>query len=83
MTAHGSTAAHDEEEHEIHLPAPSFSPLIIAVGVTLASFGLLFTPILIVVGGVTFFIGLVTWLLDDARTFGHAGEADGGHGASH
>lgn len=81
MTAHG-TAAHDEDEHEIHLPAPSLSPLVIAVGVTLACFGLLFTPILIVVGGVIFVIGLVTWLLDDARTFGHAGEGDG-HGATH
>lgn len=83
MTAHGSTAAHDEDEHEIHLPAPSLSPLVIAVGVTLACFGLLFTPILIVVGAATFVIGLVTWLLDDARTFGQAAEGDSGHGATH
>lgn len=82
--SHQSVAAtHDEDEHDIHLPAPSLSPLVISVGVTLACFGLLFTPILIAVGGVIFLIGLATWLIDDARTFGQASDDGGGHGAAH
>ncbi|HEX4743672.1 MAG TPA: hypothetical protein VFW12_03265 [Candidatus Limnocylindria bacterium] len=77
MAAHGG-AAHHEDEEEIHLPPPSFSPVIIAIGVTIACFGLLSTPILIAAGGVILLIGLATWLIDDARAFGSA--PDTGHG---
>ena len=83
MTARGA-AAHDEDEHEVHLPAPSFSPVIIALGVTIASFGLLWTPILIAVGGAILLLGLVTWLIDDARGFAAGSDStDGGHGGGH
>ena len=75
-------AAHDEDETEIHLPAPSFSPAIIAVGVTIACFGLLSTPILIALGLVIFLAGLATWLIDDARGFA-AAESHDAHGAGH
>ena len=84
MTHHSAADAHDKDEDEIHLPAPSLSPLIISVGVTLACFGLLATPILIAVGGAIFLVGLVTWLIDDARTFGETADVHGGgHGAAH
>ena len=76
-------AAHDEDETEIHLPAPSFSPAIIAVGVTIACFGLLSTPILIALGLVIFLVGLATWLIDDARGFAAADSHDGAHGGGH
>ncbi len=83
MTAHGA-AAHDDDDHDIHLPAPSFSPVIIALGVTIASFGLLWTPILIAVGGAVLLFGLVTWLVDDARAFAAGSDQiDGGHGGGH
>lgn len=81
MTAHGA-AAHDEDETEIHLPAPSFSPAIIAVGVTIACFGLLSTPILIALGLLIFLAGLATWLIDDARGFA-AAESHDGHEGGH
>lgn len=88
MTGHAGAAhpgvTHDDDETEIHLPAPSFSPIIISIGVTLACFGLLSTPILIAVGLVIFLIGLATWLIDDARSFGAASDwTDGGHGGGH
>lgn len=76
-------AAHDDDETEIHLPAPSFSPAIIALGVTIACFGLLSTPILIAVGLAVFLLGLVTWLIDDARTFGEHSDHIDVHGESH
>jgi hypothetical protein len=74
---------HDEDETEIHLPPPSFSPIVIAIGVTIACFGLLSTPILIGLGGVIVLIGLATWLIDDARAFAGAGDAHDGHGGGH
>jgi hypothetical protein len=74
---HETTAA---AEHEPHLPAPSLSPPIIGLGVTILSFGILFGLVLIVVGAVILVIGMATWLIDDARTFVAAGDRDhGGH----
>ena len=81
VTAHGS-ALYDEDETEIHLPPPSFSPIVIAIGVTIACFGLLSTPNLIGLGGVILLIGLATWLIDDARAFS-AADAHDGHGGGH
>jgi hypothetical protein len=82
VTAHGS-AVQDDEETEIHLPPPSFSPIVIAIGVTFACFGLLSTPILIGLGGVIVLIGLATWLIDDARAFAGAADAHDGHAGGH
>lgn len=64
-------------EHEIHLPGPSFSPPLLGLGVTLLAFGVLVGLWLLVAGVVIFLIGLVTWLLDDARAFARA--RDEGH----
>ena len=82
MSGHGS-GRDDDDDPEIHLPPPSFSPPLIALGVMLVSFGVLATPALIVAGGVIVLVGIVTWLIDDARTFVAAGDAgDGGHAPS-
>jgi hypothetical protein len=64
-------------EHEIHLPGPSLSPPILGLGVTILAFGILFGLPLIVVGFGILVIGLVTWLIDDARRFAEA--PDEGH----
>ena len=68
------------DEHEPHLPAPSLSPAIIGLGITILSFGLLFGVVLIAVGAVILIIGIVTWLIDDARTYVAAGDPHTGHG---
>jgi membrane-bound ClpP family serine protease len=65
-------------EVEPHLPPPSLSPSIIALGVTILSFGILFGVVLIAVGVVILIIGIVTWLVDDARAYVAAGDS-GGH----
>ncbi len=77
MSAHHETTA---EEHEPHAPAPSLSPAIIGLGVTILSFGILYGLVLIVLGGVILVIGLATWLIDDARAYIAAGDSDTGHG---
>lgn len=64
-------------EHEIHLPGPSLSPPIIGLGVTLLGFGVLFGLPLIIAGLAVLLIGLVTWLVDDARAYAKA--PDSGH----
>jgi hypothetical protein len=71
---HGST---DPTEHEIHLPGPSLSPPLLGLGVTILAFGILFGLPLIIVGFGIFLIGLVTWLIDDARSYAQA--PDEGH----
>jgi Sec-independent protein secretion pathway component TatC len=59
-------------EHEIHLPAPSLSPPLLGLGVTILAFGVLFGLPLIIVGFGILLIGLVTWLVDDARAYASA-----------
>jgi hypothetical protein len=72
---HGSSA--ETSEHEIHLPGPSISPPLLGLGVTILAFGILFGLPLIIVGFAILLIGLITWLIDDARRFGEA--PDEGH----
>lgn len=64
-------------EHDIHLPGPSLSPPLLGLGVMLLAFGVLYGLPLIVGGFVIFLIGLVTWLVDDARAYAKA--SDEGH----
>ncbi len=75
VAAHHTTT--EETEHEIHLPGPSLSPPLLGLGVTFLAFGILWGLWLLVVGFVIFLVGLVTWLVDDARAFGRA--RDEGH----
>lgn len=67
----------EQPEHEIHLPGPSLSPPLLGLGVTILAFGVLFGLPLIIVGFGIFLIGLVTWLIDDARSYAQA--PDEGH----
>jgi hypothetical protein len=73
-------SSHHGGEQPIHLPAPSFSPPILGLGVMLLAFGVLLGPVLLVVGGVILVIGIATWLIDDARAYASAPEpTDGAH----
>jgi hypothetical protein len=71
-------SGHDEP---IHMPPPSLSPVIIGVGVTFISFGILWSVILVGIGLVLLLVGLATWLIDDARAYTQA--SDQGHGGAH
>ena len=72
-------SGHDQQ---IHMPPPSLSPVIIAVGVTFISFGILWSIILVGIGVVLLLVGLATWLIDDARAYTQASD-DEGHGSGH
>ena len=71
-------SGHDQP---IHMPPPSLSPVIIAIGVTFISFGILWSIILVGIGVVLLLVGLATWLIDDARAYTQA--SDEGHGGAH
>ena len=55
------------EELHIHMPANSLSPIILALGMTVAGFGIAFGTGVIIVGAIITVIGLGTWIYDDIR----------------
>jgi len=55
---------HAEEAHDIHMPAPSYFPIIAALGLPIAALGLLYSYPLIALGGVIGLIGLYGWVLE-------------------
>jgi len=64
-------AAHDAEEshedgHGIHLPSPSFMPLIAAFGLPLIGFGLIYDYALVAAGAVFLLFGIYAWALEPA-----------------
>ena len=71
-------SGHDQP---IHMPPPSLSPVIIRIGVTFISFGILWSVILVGIGIVLLLVGLATWLIDDARAYTQASD-EGGHGGA-
>ena len=76
MSGHESRPA--DPAAEIHLPPPSLAPAVIGLGVMLLAFGAVYGVLLMAAGAIVIVLGLGTWLIDDARAFGAAGD-HGGH----
>ena len=58
----------DPHEEEIHMPPPSWSPIILALGMTLLVFGVSLASIVFVpLGAVITLIGLGTWIYDEIK----------------
>ncbi len=67
-----------EEEEHIHMPNPSYWPLIVGLGSAIAVVGFLFidaTAWLVVAGGIITLVGIIGWGVEDPFA------AHGGHGA--
>jgi hypothetical protein len=47
---------------EIHLPEPSFLPVVVAFGLTIAIMGVVFSWVMVAVGLVIFLIALFRWI---------------------
>jgi Flp pilus assembly protein TadB len=47
---------------EIHLPEPSFLPVVLAFGVTITIVGVVFTWVMVVLGALIFLISLTRWI---------------------
>jgi hypothetical protein len=55
------------EDLHIHMPASSLSPIILALGMTVAGFGIAFGTAMIIIGAIITLIGLGTWIYDDIK----------------
>jgi hypothetical protein len=60
----------------VHMPGPSFRPVLAALGTTLLFLGLVFGGLLLVVGVVALVAGLIGWLSDARKEYVKAVEAD-------
>ncbi|HEX9236578.1 MAG TPA: cytochrome c oxidase subunit I, partial [Actinomycetota bacterium] len=59
-TGHGEQAA----GHGIHMPSPSYYPVIAALGLPILGYGILYSPILVVDGALITLAGLFGWALE-------------------
>jgi hypothetical protein len=57
----------DEPGEAIHLPGPSFQPVTVAFGLTLAVTGIILFPAAAVIGGVITIVALFRWIRDTRR----------------
>jgi len=58
--------SHEEEHLGIHMPSPSYLPLVVAVGLTVAAYGLIYSfPVSVVGVGITL-VGIYGWALEPA-----------------
>ena len=53
---------------EIHLPGPTFLPVIMAVGITLGVIGITINFIFSIVGVIIFLVTLVRWIRETRRS---------------
>ena len=62
-----SDAQADEPGEAIHLPGPSYQPVLLAFGVTLVVTGVVLFPVVAVIGGVITLVTLFGWIRDTRR----------------
>ncbi len=53
-----------EASEDIHLPGPSYLPVIVAVGITLALVGVLVSALVFVAGMIVWVVAAVIWIRD-------------------
>jgi cytochrome c oxidase subunit 1 len=54
----------EQDEHEPHMPKPSYWPLVAAAALPLVAYGLMFQWVLIPVGALTLLVGVYGWALE-------------------
>jgi Flp pilus assembly protein TadB len=52
-----------EAGEPVHLPEPSFLPVVVALGVTLIVVGVVLTPVVVGIGAVITIVAIVRWVL--------------------
>jgi cytochrome c oxidase subunit 1 len=70
VVAGGADAAHEDDEdpgHGIHLPAPSFLPVLAAPGLPIMAYGVIYSWPLIVAGGLLLLLALFGWVLEPSE----------------
>ena len=64
---HVSDPQAEEAGEAIHLPGPSYQPVALAFGLTLAITGVVLFPIVAIIGGVISLVALIGWIRDTRR----------------
>jgi cytochrome c oxidase subunit 1 len=66
--AHGGDGDGHEEDHhgDIHMPSPSFMPLIAAIGIPIMGIGFIYDYALVPVGATLLIVGVYGWALEPA-----------------
>jgi cytochrome c oxidase subunit 1 len=54
----------EHDAHDIHMPAPSYMPIIAAAGLPIVAIGLLYSYPLIAVGALVGLVGLYGWVME-------------------
>jgi cytochrome c oxidase subunit I len=89
LVATGSEAAQKGDATNVHLPSPSYWPLVMACGLPLVGYGLIFNIGIAVAGGLILLLGGFAWGMEpaddpEAHALAHAvhgnGSGDGQHG---
>ena len=58
----GAHAAHHAAHDEIHVVAPTWQPLLLSLGITMALAGTVLSPLMSIVGLVLMIVSLVNWI---------------------
>jgi len=61
----------DEEHHDIHMPDPSYWPLVAAAGLPFIGYGIIFDWVWAVPGALLLLVGLFGWSLEPVAEEGH------------
>ena len=64
---HVSDPEAEEAGEAIHLPGPSYQPVVLAFGLALAVTGVVLFPIVAIIGGVIALVALIGWIRDTRR----------------
>jgi cytochrome c oxidase subunit 1 len=64
--AQGGSEGHGDARHDIHLPSPSYFPLIAAAGLPVIATGLIYDYALVAVGAALLVVGIYGWALEPA-----------------
>jgi hypothetical protein len=64
---HVSDPQAEDAGESIHLPGPSYQPVALAFGLTLAITGVVLFPVVAVIGAVISLVALISWIRDTRR----------------
>jgi hypothetical protein len=67
---------HEGPPPGVHMPGPSFRPLLASIAVAILFAGLVFGGWILAVGVISTFVTLIGWLGDFRREYGHVADAD-------
>jgi cytochrome c oxidase subunit 1 len=72
--AEGEAAAHDDADHHIHMPSPSYFPLLAAAGIPVMGYGVVYPSLraLVAAGALIAIVGLFGWVLEPSAEPGEA-----------